>query len=70
MVTTSLGTWVEASTTASCVDDYRDISSTIHQLNSHVYDSLVALKHHKLAGLTHSTTQEAVFSETATILPM
>ena len=39
------------------VDDYHDISSTIHQLNSHVYDSLVALKHNKLAGLTNSTTQ-------------
>ena len=42
------------------VDDYRDISSTIHQLNSHVYDSLVALKHNKLAGLINSTTQEAI----------
>ena len=42
------------------VDDYRYISSTIHQLNSHVYNSLVALKHNKLAGLTNSTTQEAV----------
>ena len=44
------------------VDDYHDISSTIHQLNSHVnvYDSLVALKHSKLAGLTNSTPQEAI----------
>ena len=42
------------------MDDCRDISSTIHQLNSHVYDSLVALKHNKLAGLTNSTTQEAI----------
>ena len=30
------------------------------ELPIHVYDSLVALKHNKLSGLTNSTTQEAV----------
>ena len=42
------------------VEDYRNISATIHQVYSDVYDSLMALKQDKLAALTNSTTQEIV----------
>ena len=51
------------------MDDYRTISATIHELNSHVYDSLVALKRNKLAGLTNSTTQEEVVVDASAPVP-
>ena len=51
------------------VDDYRTISATIHELNSRVYDSLVALKRNKLAGLTNSTTQEEVVVDASAPVP-
>ena len=51
------------------VDDYRTISATIHELNSHVYDSLAALKRNRLAGLTNSATQEEVVVDASAPVP-
>ena len=42
------------------MEDYRNISATIHQLNADIYGSLVVLKRDKLAALTNSTAQEIV----------
>ena len=42
------------------LEDYRNISATVHQLNADIYESLVALKRDKLAALSNSTTQEIV----------